>query len=150
MALPIFKRLQMLAALFFMPTILATTEYDTYFHIFTKSNPVQPISLIWSDVSRWSTLKDCQNSQIKLIAHGYAERWNMDWRWDWVSDLKTEILKNKEKENYCVIAIDWERGAREVNFITAVANADIAGQHLAEFIENNKIEPKRLHCIGFR
>ena len=74
----------------------------------------------------------------------------MDWRWDWVADLKNEILNRTTNENYCVVAVDWERGAREVNFITAVANADIAGEHLATFLQNNNIDPKRLHCIGFR
>lgn len=128
----------------------STVEYDTYFHIFSKENLDQPISIIWTDKTQWSKSKSLANCAIKLIAHGYAERWSMGWRWDWVGEMKNEILNNKNKENYCVIAIDWERGAREINFITAVANADISGQHLAEFIQNNHIDPKRLHCIGFR
>ncbi len=126
------------------------TEYDTYLHIFSRENLDEPISVSWTDKTKWSKTKSLQSCSIKLIAHGYAERWNMDWRWDWVKDLKNEILSNTTKENFCVIAIDWERGAREANFITAVANADISGQHLAEFIQNNRIDPKRLHCIGFR
>ncbi|CAF0792641.1 unnamed protein product [Rotaria sordida] len=126
-----------------------TTEYDTYFHVFSKQNIDKPISIIWTDTTKWLKVKSFQNCSIKLIAHGYAERWNMDWRWDWVNDMKNEFLNNKTKENICVIAIDWEKGAREINFITAVANADIAGEHLAEFIQNNYINPKRLHCIGF-
>ena len=128
----------------------STTEYDTYFHIFSLKNPTKPISLLWTDDSRWSKEKSLETCSIKIIAHGYAERWNMDWRWDWVADLKNEILNRTTNENYCVVAVDWERGAREVNFITAVANSDIAGEHLATFLQNNNIDPKRLHCIGFR
>lgn len=136
---------------FLIQNIEATREYDSYFHIFTKDNPDKPISMIWTDIKKWSTVKNYQTCSIKLIAHGYAERWNMDWRWDWVAEMKDEMLNNKKtKENYCVIAVDWEKGAREVNFITAVANSDIAGLHVAEFMLNNNIDPKRLHCIGFR
>ena len=128
----------------------STTEYDTYFHIFSRDNIAKPISIPWTDKTKWSETKSFRNCSVKLIAHGYAERWNMDWRWDWVAEMKTAIFRNKTKEKICVIAIDWEKGAREINFITAVANADISGQHLAEFIQNNHIDPKRLHCIGFR
>jgi hypothetical protein len=135
---------------FILRKIEGTTEYDTYLHIYSKQHLTKPISVIWTDQKKWLAEKSFQHCSIKLIAHGYAERWNMDWRWDWVADMKNEILSDKGKENYCVIAIDWEKGAREVNFITAVANADIAGLHLAEFILNNRIDPKRLHCIGFR
>ena len=140
----------MIELLFFVRKSASTYEYDTYFHIFSKENLDKPISVIWTDETQWSKSKSLQTCAIKLIAHGYAERWNMDWRWDWVTEMKNEILNNKNKENYCVIAIDWEKGAREINFITAVANADISGQHLAEFIYNNHIDPNRLHCIGFR
>lgn len=136
--------------LFLVEKSTSTVEYDTYFHIFTKENLDKAISVHWSDDTQWSKSKSLRNCSIKLIAHGYAERWNMDWRWDWVAEMKNEILNNKKKENLCVIAVDWEKGAREINFITAVANADISGQHLAEFIQNNRIDPKRLHCIGFR
>jgi hypothetical protein len=135
---------------YLIETIRGTLEYDTYFHIFSRENIAKPVSVIWTDEKKWLKEKSFQTCSIKLLAHGYAERWNMDWRWDWVAEMKNEMLSNKTKENYCVIAIDWEKGAREINFITAVSNADIAGQHLAEFIQNNRIDPKRLHCIGFR
>jgi hypothetical protein len=130
--------------------VQGTTEYDTYLHIFSRANIDKPITVKWTNTDKWSKEKSLETCSIKLIAHGYAERWNMDWRWDWVAEMKNEMLGSQTKENYCVVAIDWEKGAREVNFITAVGNADIAGQHLAEFIENNRIDPKRLHCIGFR
>ncbi|CAF2124099.1 unnamed protein product [Rotaria magnacalcarata] len=133
----------------FIQKIEGTTEYDTYFHVFSKQNINKPITILWADTTKWLKERSLQNCSIKLIAHGYAERWNMDWRWDWVNEMKNEIINNKMNENLCVIAIDWEQGAREINFITAVSNADIAGQHLAEFIQNNLIDPKRLHCIGF-
>ena len=142
--------LHLVTCLFFLRKTCATTEYDTYLHIFSKTRLDSPLTVLWSDTKKWSTDQSLANCSIKIIAHGYAERWNMDWRWDWVADLKNEILSNRTKEKYCVIAIDWEKGAREANFITAVANADIAGQHLAEFIDNNRIDPKRLHCTGFR
>ena len=130
--------------------VQGTPEYDTYLHIFTRANIDKPISVKWTNADKWSKEKSLETCTIKLIAHGYAERWDMDWRWDWVAEMKNEMLGPQTKENYCVVAIDWEKGAREVNFITAVGNADIAGQHLAEFIENNRIDPDRLHCIGFR
>ncbi|UJR25157.1 hypothetical protein I4U23_006515 [Adineta vaga] len=129
---------------------IQTVEYDTYLHVFSKRNVDKPVTILWTDTKKWGENNSFRTCSLKLIAHGYAERWNMDWRWDWVKDMKNEMLSNKTKENLCVVAIDWEKGAREVNFITAVGNADIAGQHLAEFIQNNDIGPKRLHCIGFR
>ncbi|CAF0852208.1 unnamed protein product [Adineta ricciae] len=128
---------------------IQAVEYDTYFHVFSKSNPDKPVTIHWGDAKKWEQHKAFRTCPIKLIAHGYAERWNMDWRWDWVKDMKDEMLSNKTQENLCVVAIDWEKGAREANFITAVGNADVAGRHLAEFIQDNHIEPKRLHCIGF-
>jgi hypothetical protein len=135
---------------FFAQKIRGKTEYDTYLHIFSKQHLTKPISLKWTDKKKWLEEKSFQNCSIKLLAHGYAERWNMGWRWDWIAETKNEMLSDNRKENLCVIAIDWEKGAREINFITAVANADVSGLHLAEFIQNNNIDPKRLHCIGFR
>jgi hypothetical protein len=150
MVRPFLRLVYVLTIVLLIQKIHGTTEYDTYLHIFTRQNTDKPISLSWTDRTKWSEDKSLQSCSIKLIAHGYAERWNMDWRWDWVEEMKNEMLSNKTKENLCVIAIDWEKGAREVNFIKAVTGADIAGQHLAEFIQNNHIDPKRLHCIGFR
>ena len=144
------QRICLLTSVFFVVNIHGTAEYETFFHIFSRANIDRPVTVSWTDSKKWSKEKSLQTCPIKVIAHGYAERWNMDWRWDWVADMKNEILSNRTKENYCVIAVDWEKGAREANFITAVANADIAGYHLADFIQNNKIDPKRLHCIGFR
>jgi hypothetical protein len=150
MARPFLLFVYTIQIFFLIQKIQGTTEYDTYFHIFSRKNVAKPISVIWTDKKKWSEEKSLQSCSIKLLAHGYAERWNMDWRWDWVAEMKNEMLSDKTKENLCVIAIDWEKGAREINFITAVANADIAGQHLAEFIQNNRIDTQRLHCIGFR
>ncbi|CAF0852606.1 unnamed protein product [Didymodactylos carnosus] len=122
-------------------------DYDTYFHIYTKANLNTALTLEWSDTT-WNNYKQLRTCKIKLIAHGYAERWNMDFRWDWVKGIKDEVLKY-EKEDYCVVAIDWERGAREINYITAIGNADTAGRHLATFINDNKIDIEKIHCIGF-
>lgn len=130
-------------------TSRATVEEDTYLHVFSRDNPTEPLSIAWTDDTKWAKHAALRTCSIKLLAHGYAERWNMDWRWDWVKEMKDEMLSNRTKENLCVVAIDWERGAREANFITAVGNADLAGHQLAEFVHDNRIDPKRLHCIGF-
>ena len=145
-----FQWICLMTSVFFVVNIHGTKEYETYFHIFSKAHIERPVTVSWTDRKKWGEETSFRSCAIKLIAHGYAERWNMDWRWDWVAELKNEILSNRTKENYCVIAVDWEKGAREANFITAVANADIAGYHLADFVQNNQLDPKRLHCIGFR
>jgi hypothetical protein len=90
---------------------------------------------------------------IKLIVHGFAETWNMSFRWNWVSALTREMFRSVESEKLCVIAVDWKELARGgtiiANYWTAIENMKITGDLMVEYFRNNKINEKNLHCIGF-
>jgi hypothetical protein len=90
---------------------------------------------------------------IKLIVHGFAETWNMSFRWNWVSSLAREMFRSAESERLCVIAVDWKELARGgpiiANYWTAIENMKVTGDLMVEYFRNNKIDEKKLHCIGF-
>jgi hypothetical protein len=93
-----------------------------------------------------------QDSQIKLITHGFMERWRMDTRWDWVEDMKNEFFNSTERHKLCVIAVDWKElatGGLIPNYWKAISNMKIAGELAAVVLNNSKINIKNVHCIGF-
>lgn len=56
--------------------------------------------------------------------------------------------QNSLKYDVNVIAIDWSEGAAAPNYLSATENTKIVGKKIAQFIRNNEIDPKKIHCIG--
>ena len=44
--------------------------------------------------------------------------------------------------------IDWKEGALMPNYLAAAANTKIVGLKIAQFILKNRLNPKKIHCIG--
>lgn len=47
-----------------------------------------------------------------------------------------------------MIIVDWEEGAKSPNYLSAVKNAKECGKKVGDFIINNNINSKFVHCIG--
>jgi hypothetical protein len=96
-------------------------------------------------------------SKIKLIVHGFAERWNMTTRWDWVKIIINEMLISNEANQLCVIAIDWKElangGYLLANYLNAIQNMNNAGEIVANILysanQHRTPTPYDVHCIGF-
>ena len=52
------------------------------------------------------------------------------------------------QENVNIIVIDWKEGALMPNYLAAAANTKIVGVKIANFILKNRLDPKKIHCIG--
>lgn len=121
--------------------------------VFTSAGEFRTID-VKSHSDRISTT--CQpgsRSLYKLAVHGFAETWNMTFRWNWVDVMKREILASPVRDHICFIAVDWEglaRGATLVaNYWKAIENMELAGAWMADYFRANDITPKNVHCIGF-
>jgi hypothetical protein len=94
---------------------------------------------------------------IKLIVHGFAEKWNMEYRWDWVKDMKNEMLRLQSDNDSsiiepCVVILDWEelaRGGVIANYFKAIENMQKTSKLMIDYFSANPINEKTLHCIGF-
>ena len=54
--------------------------------------------------------------------------------------------------DYNVVLVDWRSGAREINYLQAVANIRVVGAQVAQLIEVFKrlynTDPRHVHIIG--
>lgn len=83
------------------------------------------------------------NNPVKILIHGFGGSYQ-DQEFN---KMKDEILK---KENVNVFIIDWKVGAAQPNYLTAQANAKTCGTKVGEFLANNRINSKLIHCIGIK
>lgn len=44
--------------------------------------------------------------------------------------------------------VDWKEGASMPNYLNAAANTQIVGSKIGLFMLTNKLDPKKVHCIG--
>ena len=90
---------------------------------------------------------------LKFIMHGFAETWQMSFRWNWIDSMIDEMFKNPEASKLCVIVVDWKElangGKLISNYWKAISNMRIAGDLITEFFRVNPIQEKNMHCIGF-
>lgn len=89
----------------------------------------------------------------KFIVHGFAETWNMTYRWNWVNDMKKELLKSSDSDKMCLIILDWKELAKGGDLISnywkAISNMNLAADLMVKFFSLNKIDENKMHCIGF-
>lgn len=124
--------------------------------VYTAADPIRlrTIDVKSLDDRIESTCPPGLRDHYKLIVHGFAETWNMSFRWNWVDDMRNEMLANSaERDRVCFIAVDWEGLARGgvymANYWRAIDNMEIAGRIMAEYFKANQINEKNVHCIGF-
>lgn len=123
------------------------------FQIYTSKGEYRMIDVKSNDDRLETTCSSKSRNKYKLIVHGFAETWNMSFRWNWVSDMKREMLESRVKDEICFIAVDWEglaRGGKYVaNYWKAIDNMKIAADLMADYLKANRIDEKLLHCVGF-
>ena len=145
------------------------TENVVRFHVYTYKNGRQSfqlhkdkVYLLESPTSSktldntgpftLASMCDVKTSKFKLLVHGFAETWNMTYRWNWVSDLKNEMLKTSEAASLCVIAVDWKelaRGGLIANYFKAIKNMQIAADIMSSYLREMRVNEKNVHCVGF-
>ncbi len=59
--------------------------------------------------------------------------------------LKNELLK---KDDYNVFLVDWSHKASYRDYFKVVENVNIIGKQIAKFINESRISPMKIHCIG--
>lgn len=117
---------------------------ESFKSIDLKANSSQLISSICDPVKK---------PLYKFITHGFAETWRMEYRWNWVEDMKNAMLNSTDSAKLCIIAVDWEdlaRGGKVImNYWKAIDNMKIAADIMTNYLLKNKINEKNFHCIGF-
>ncbi|RNA24596.1 pancreatic triacylglycerol lipase [Brachionus plicatilis] len=128
------------------------SENTVRFHIF---NPIKnSIDLVKE--KNFNIAKICDPKtrfRYKFIVHGFAETWNMTFRWDWVKDMIEEMLISEESKTLCIIAVDWAELARGgtliMNYWKAIDNMKIASVIMSNYLKKMDLNEKNFHCIGF-
>lgn len=125
-------------------------------HVFTSEDQHKTFEIKYNHkVGRFSQIcPRFRKPLTKFIMHGFAEKWNMSNRWDWVADMTYELLKTPEASKLCIVVVDWKElanGGSEIlsNYWRAISNMQIMGDLVTEFFRGNKIDEANMHCIGF-
>lgn len=124
-------------------------------HVFTNNDQTRSFDVIQDLNSNQTISSICNSSKslVKLITHGFAETWNMSFRWNWVNNVKRELLRSTDSEKICLIAVDWRElaygGVLIANYWNAISNMNRAADIASEFLNANKVHERDVHCIGF-
>ncbi|CAF1027663.1 unnamed protein product [Brachionus calyciflorus] len=128
-------------------------EHSVRYHIFTLDKN-QTIDLVHNiDVNISGICNPKTRSDYKLITHGFAETWNMTFRWNWVQEMIEEMLKSNQAKSLCIIAVDWAelaKGAKlTMNYWKAIENMKVTAEIMSIYSDKMKMNEKKFHCIGF-
>ena len=130
----------------------SSSDESVRLHVFT--NKKQNVTFDMKNTS-YSLNKICDPTirpMYKFIVHGFAERWDMDWRWDWVGTMIKEMSESPDASKLCIIAVDWaelSRGGLVANYWKAIENMQVAADIMVKYFRVNRINEKNMHCIGF-
>lgn len=140
-------------------------KYDPYLytvrlHVYT-SHAYHKIDVRTDPPEQFLSTVCAKKPLLKLIVHGFSERWNMSVRWNWVEPMKNEMLKktdlNPEAHSVCVIVVDWEELAKGgdlvANYWRAISNMRVAAEFMTSYFHRAGLDSdhkaKNMHCIGF-
>jgi len=130
----------------------SSSSFPLRLHVFTSGNISISIDLN-NNPANLSDICNKTKPLYKFIVHGFYEEWNMTFRWNWVNDLKNEMLKSKNADSLCVIALDWKELAKGdhliANYWKAISNMHIAADMLTLYLNVEQVKNKHVHCIGF-
>lgn len=123
-------------------------------HVFTAKNINRTFTLESNAMPKDHLASVCpEQSLYKFIVHGFAETWDMNFRWNWVDVMIKEMLKTPEASRLCIIVLDWEKlakgGSIIPNYWKAINNMKIAANLMTDFFSSNQINENKMHCIGF-
>jgi len=91
--------------------VIASDTPVVRLHVFTSHGVNKSFEITYNSLHTGQFEKICPGKAkpfLKFIMHGFAERWNMEYRWDWVKDMTAEMLKTREADQLCIVAIDWK------------------------------------------
>ncbi|XP_060583369.1 inactive pancreatic lipase-related protein 1-like, partial [Ruditapes philippinarum] len=119
---------------------------DTKFLLFTRNSTEGYEELVITDRQKKCAWKSfCKLKQIKVIIHGYMDFVDRPW----VGEMIKALLKHGD---YNVIFVDWSKGAREINYLRAVANTRVVGAQVAQLLKIlttvYDVDPINVHIIG--
>ena len=133
--------------------VISEFENAVRLHIFTTKGKYETLEVKQCHLDGINLNKNCKStSRVKLIVHGFMERWNMKTRWNWIEDLKNELFDSPDSNNLCIIAVDWKElgtGGEIPNYWQAISNMKIAGELISTVLNNSNIDIKKTHCVGF-
>lgn len=100
------------------------------------------LDLDWSD-QRLGEVVDV-TKDTRVILHGYRDNGERPW----VQNMVEALL---EKADQNVLVVDWQRGARSVNYLQVVANTRLVGKMMAAMLGKlvrAGARPSSFHLIG--
>ena len=128
-------------------------EDSVKLHLFTNKNQNASFDLRNTSFLLNKICNTSVNPMYKFIVHGFAERWNMDWRWDWVGSMIKELNQSKDASRLCIIAVDWAElskgGIVVANYWKAIQNMYTVAEIMVNYLNVSRIDEKNMHCIGF-
>jgi len=123
------------------------------FHVFTNRNQSVSFDLKNTTLTLNKICNASSKPMYKFLVHGFAERWNMNWRWDWVGSMIKELNNSIDAPHLCIIAVDWAElskgGIVIANYWKAIQNMNIVADIMVNYLNKSRINEKKMHCIGF-
>ncbi|XP_045157040.2 pancreatic triacylglycerol lipase-like [Mercenaria mercenaria] len=114
------------------------------FLLYTRSNRHTP-QIVTKQASSIHSSHYSGTKKTKFIIHGYQD----DGRGPWLGKMASAILT---KEDANVFAVNWAKGADNINYIQAAANTRVVGALIAQFITSLHTAAhapyKNFHLIG--
>jgi hypothetical protein len=123
------------------------------FHVFTNRNQSVSFDLKNTTLTLNKICNSSSKPMYKFLVHGFAERWNMNWRWDWVGSMIKELNNSIDAPHLCIIAVDWAElskgGIVVANYWKAIQNMNIVAEIMVNYLNKSRINETKMHCIGF-
>ncbi|XP_058465251.1 pancreatic triacylglycerol lipase-like [Malaya genurostris] len=121
-------------------------ETDVIFRLFTRRNPVNSQTIVWSDPSSLTSSNFDSSNPTRFLIHGWVE--GEDARTHWV--IKDHFLRVGD---FNVIAVDWGAGAETINYIAArnrVASVGAVTSRMIDMIRDTTGQSRDvINVIGF-
>ncbi|XP_077548421.1 pancreatic lipase-related protein 2-like [Haemaphysalis longicornis] len=125
-------------------------DVSTEFHLYSRSNPVVPTVVVQSSSRLLASQTQFfqQPKKLVVLLHGFTQSVTTPW----LHDTKDGLL-NKEDVN--IMLVDWARGCRSPNYLSAVGNTALIGRQvsiaLQTLVENfpDAVDPAMIHVVGF-
>ncbi|CAN8020199.1 unnamed protein product [Ixodes persulcatus] len=124
-------------------------KVNTMFLLYSRSNRQNPITVENKGSSREGRVNQFrQPKPLKILVHGFNEDGNATW----ARNVKDALLA----EEHCnVIIVDWEGGAKTLNYIKAAGNTALVGREISLLLQRlikshqGALRPADIHLIGF-
>lgn len=124
-------------------------DMNLTFSLYTDHNPYNAVELKYNftqDEIRQTSFNS--SSQTTVIIHGWMSGYE---EMDWMGALK-DLLVRKHRIGFNVIAVNWQNGAKSINYFKSVANTRVVGAATAFFLKRlhqfTGLQFSQIHIIG--